>query len=146
MTLRGEGAPPCCAADRSGKTGGHRALSKLQPRYLPQSPIGQAISYALNQWPEHGEVEIDHNLVENSIRPTAIDKKKNWLFFGSEETGARSAVMYTLIENRWLHGVEPYAYLKDVLERLPTTTNQQVAQLMPLNWKKAHQPELKQAA
>ena len=73
MTLRGEGAPPCCAADRSGKTGGHRALSKLQPRYLPQSPIGQAISYALNPWPalerfpEHGEVEIDHNLVENSI-------------------------------------------------------------------------------
>ena len=54
--------------------------------------------------------------------------------------------MYTLIENRWLHGVEPYAYLKDVLERLPTTTNQQVAQRMPLNWKKAHQPELKQAA
>jgi transposase len=58
----------------------HRALNKLQPRYLPQSPMGQAISYALNQWPAlerflaHGEVEIDNNLVENAIRPTAVGK------------------------------------------------------------------------
>ena len=94
---------------------------------------------------EHGEVEIDNNRVENAIRPTAIGKK-NWLFFGSEEAGARSAVMYTLIENCRLHGINPYAYLKDVLECLPTTTNQQVAQLTPLNWKKARQSELKQAA
>ncbi len=129
----------------------HRALIRLQPRYLPQSPMGQAISYALNQWPalerfiEHGEVEIDNNLVENAIRPTAIGKK-NWLFFGSEEAGQRSAVIYTLIENCRMHGVEPYTYLKDVLERLPTTTNQQVAQLTPLNWKKAHPSPFKLAA
>ena len=129
----------------------HRALIKLQPRYLPQSPMGQAISYALNQWPtlerflEHGEVEIDNNLVENAIRPTAIGKK-NWLFFGSQEAGQRSAVMYTLIANCRLHGVEPYTYLKDVLERLPTTTNQQVAQLTPLNWHKARQTVLQKAA
>lgn len=128
-----------------------RALDKLQPRYLPQSPLGQAIGYALNQWPTlvrflgHGEVEIDNNRVENAIRPTAIGKK-NWLFFGSEEAGTRSAVMYTLIENCRLHGVEPYAYLKDVLERLPTTTNQQVAQLTPLNWQKARQSALEKAA
>ena len=129
----------------------HRALNKLQTRYLPQSLMGQAISYALNQWPllerflEHGEVEIDNNLVENAIRPTALGKK-NWLFFGSEEAGQRSAVMYTLIENCRLHGVEPYTYLKDVLERLPRTTNQQVAQLTPLNWKLARQPQLRKAA
>jgi transposase len=128
-----------------------RALNKLQPRYLPQSPMGHAISYALNQWPalerflEHGEVEIDNNLVENAIRPTAIGKK-NWLFFGSEQAGQRSAVMYTLIENCRLHGINPYAYLKDVLERLPSTTNQEVAQLTPLNWQQARQSPLKQAA
>jgi transposase/regulator of replication initiation timing len=128
-----------------------RALIKLQSRYLPQSPMGQAISYALNQWPamvrflEHGEVELDNNLVENAIRPTALGKK-NWLFFGSEEAGQRSAVMYTLIENCRLHGVEPYAYLKDVLERLPTTTNQEVAQLTPLNWQKARQSARAKAA
>ena len=129
----------------------HRALIRLQSRYLPQSLMGQAISYALNQWSplerfiDHGEVEISTNLVENAIRPTAIGKK-NWLFFGSEEAGQRSAVMYTLIENCRMHGVEPYAYLKDVLERLPTTTNWQVAQLTPLNWKLARQPQLRQAA
>ena len=129
----------------------HRALNKLQPRYLPQSLMGQAIGYALNQWPvlerflEHGEVEIDNNLVENAIRPTALGRK-NWLFFGSEEAGTRSAVIYTLIENCRMHSVEPYTYLKDVLERLPTTTNQEVAQLTPLNWQKARQSQLKQAA
>jgi transposase len=128
-----------------------RALDRLQSRYLPQSPMGQAISYALNQWPmlerflEHGEVEIDNNRVENAIRPTALGKK-NWLFFGSEEAGQRSAVIYTLIENCRMHGVEPYAYLKDVLERLPRTTNQQVDQLTPLNWKRTRQAQLRRAA
>jgi transposase len=129
----------------------HRALHLLRPRYLPQSPMGQAITYALNQWPtlarflDHGEVEIDNNLVENAIRPTAIGKK-NWLFFGSEEAGQRSAVIYTLIENCRRHGVEPYTYLKDVLERLPRTTNHEVGQLTPLNWEKARRPQVKRAA
>ena len=128
-----------------------RALKKLQPHYLPKSLMGQAIGYALNQWPmlegflEHGEVEIDNNLVENAIRPTALGKK-NWLFFGSEEAGQRSAVIYTLIQNCRLHGVEPYTYLKDVLERLPHTTNREVDQLTPLKWKQARQSALKQAA
>jgi transposase len=128
-----------------------RALKKLRPQYLPQSLMGQAIGYAVNQWPllegflEHGEVEIDNNLVENAIRPTALGKK-NWLFFGSEEAGQRSAVIYTLIQNCRLHGVEPYTYLKDVLERLPHTTNQEVDQLTPLKWKQARQSALKQAA
>ena len=68
------------------------------------------------------------------------------MFFGSEEAGERSAVIYTLIENCRMHGVEPYTYLKDVLERLPTTTNQQVAQLTPLNWKNSRQTPVKLAA
>jgi transposase len=128
-----------------------RALKKLLPRYLPQSLMGQALTYTLNQWPllegflEHGEVEVDNNLVENAIRPTALGKK-NWLFFGSEEAGQRSAVIYTLIENCRMHGIEPYSYLKDVLARLPHTTNQQVAQLTPLNWQKARRSPLQQAA
>ena len=129
----------------------HRALIRLQPRYLPQSPLGQAISYGLNQWPllerilEHGEVELDNNLVENAIRPTALGKK-NWLFFGSAEAGQRSAVMYTLIANCRLHGVEPYAYLKDVLTRLPRTTNKEVAQLTPRRWKTTQRPPVQLAA
>lgn len=128
-----------------------RVLNKLQPRYRPKSLMGEAISYAINQWPtlvrflEHGEVEIDNNLVENAIRPTAVGKK-NWLFFGSEESGQRSAVMYTLIENCRMHGIDPLAYLKDVLTRLPMTTNQKVGQLTPLNWKKTRENSLAKAA
>lgn len=129
-----------------------RVFERLQPRYLPKSPMGQAISYALNQWPllerflEHGEVEIDNNLVENAIRPTAIGKK-NWMFFGSQEAGRRNAAIFTLIQNCRMHGVEPQAYLKDLLERLPTMTNQDnLDQLTPLNWKKARQKSLLQAA
>lgn len=129
----------------------HRALTRLQSRYLPQSLMGQAISYALNQWPAlercfvHGTAQIDNNLVENAIRPTALGKK-NWLFFGSEEAGERSAEIYTLIANCRMHGVEPYAYLKDILERLPRATNQTVAELTPLAWKKAREKSLQQAA
>ena len=82
----------------------------------------------------HGEVEIDNNPVENAIRPTAVGKKK-WLFVGGEDTGGRSAVIYTLIESAKRHGHEPYAYLKNVLERLPRTTTTGLNALMPANWK-----------
>jgi hypothetical protein len=122
----------------------HRALLRLRGRYLPQSKMGQAISYLLNQWPallrivDHGEVEWTNNLVENVIRPTAIGKK-NFLFFGAEEAGQRNAIIYTLIANCRLHQVEPFAYLKDVLTRLPSATNHQLADLTPQNWKAARQ-------
>jgi len=77
--------------------------------------------------------------------PTVIGKK-NWLLFGSAEAGQCSAVMYTLIANCQLHGVEPYACLKDMLTRLPRTTNQEVAQLTPQRWKQSHQPPVQLAA
>ena len=121
-----------------------RALPKLQARYLPKSPMGEAISYALNQWEavsrflEFGEAEIDDNLVENAIRPTCVGKK-NWLFFGSDEAGTRNAAVFTFIQNCRMHDIDPYAYLKDVLEKLPTTTNQHVAELTPLQWKAARE-------
>ncbi len=122
----------------------HRALLKLRARYLPQSKLGQAIGYLMHQWTalsrilDHGEVEWTNNLVENIIRPTAIGKK-NFLFFGAEEAGQRNAVIYTLIANCRLHQVEPCEYLQDVLTRLPSATNQTVAQLTPLQWKKARE-------
>ncbi len=129
-----------------------RALEKLAPRYLPKSLLGQAIGYARKQWPalerflEHGEVEIDNNLVENAIRPSAVGKK-NWLFFGSEAAGARNAVVLTLVQNCRMHGVNPEEYFKDVLEQLPRMTNQdRIDQLTPFNWKKARANPYKQAA
>ena len=86
-------------------------------------------------------------LVENAIRPTAIGKK-NWMFFGAAGAGQRSAVIYTIIENCRLHGIDPYAYLRDVLTRLPGMTNRQLAELLPQAWAKArtHQAHFAAAA
>ena len=128
-----------------------RALSRVQPRVLPQSLLGQAISYALGQWPtltvylEDGRVEIDNNLVENALRPTALGKK-NWPFVGADTAGDRSAVLYTVIEGCRRRGLDPYAYLKDVLTRLPTLTNHQAPEITPANWGKNHQPLRRLAA
>ena len=82
---------------------------------------GLSLLYSL----DFGEAEIDDNLVENAIRPTCVGKR-NWLFFGSEEVGTRNAVVFTLIQNCRLHGIDPYAYLKDILEKLPTTPNSEL--------------------
>ena len=76
-------------------------LLKATRRHVPQSLLGQAIDYTLGQWPmlevflRDGRVEIDSNLVENAIRPTAIGKK-NWLFMGEAGAGQRGAIIYTL--------------------------------------------------
>jgi transposase len=125
-----------------------RALVKLKAsgRYLPQSLLGTAIDYALGQWPTlsvyltDGRVEIDNNLVENAIRPTALGKK-NWLFVGEAEAGDRSAIIYTLIESCRRRSLDPYAYLRDVLTRLPTMTNHQVHEVTPANWAKSLLPQ-----
>jgi transposase len=101
-----------------------RAFVRVQPRVLPQSLLGQALSYALGQWStltvylDDGRVEIDNNLVENALRPTALGKK-NWLFIGDAGAGDRSAILYTVIESCRRRGLDPYAYLKGVLTRLP---------------------------
>lgn len=110
-------------------------------RSLPKSELGKAAGYTLSQWAsieallEHGECEIDNNLIENAIRPSAIGKK-NWLFIGSPEAGERSAIVYSLLITCQRFGVEPHAYLRDVLTRLPKMTNQDdITDLMPQNWK-----------
>ena len=124
-----------------------RALTLLKGsgRYLPQSLMGQAMDYALGQWSalevylEDGRVEIDNNLVENAIRPTAIGKK-NWLFIGEADAGERGAIIYTLIECCRRRGLDPYAYLRDVLTRLPRMTNHQIPEATPAAWAKNQHP------
>ena len=121
----------------------YRALVrlKLARRFLPQSGMGNAIDYALSQWPmltvflNDGRVEIDNNLVENAIRPTAIGKK-NWLFIGEAEAGERGAILYTMVESCRRRGLDPYAYLRDVLTRLPHMTNWQIKEVTPEVWAK----------
>jgi transposase len=130
-----------------------RALVRLKSsgRYLPQSLLGIAIDYALGQWQtldiylHDGRVEIDNNLVENAIRPTAIGKK-NWLFMGEADAGERAAILYTLIESCRRRAIDPYAYLKDVLTRLPKMTNHQIHEVTPHAWAKAHLQAQRQIA
>ena len=104
--------------------------------------MGKAIRYTLGQWPmlcrfiEEGQVEIDNNLVENAIRPTAVGKK-NWLFIGDKDAGWRSAVIYSIITSCRSRGIDPHAYLKDVLTRLPTMTNHQIIEITPAAWAKS---------
>jgi hypothetical protein len=122
-----------------------RALIALKSssRYLPQSLMGQAIDYALGQWStleiflKDGRVEIDNNLVENAIRPTALGKK-NWLFMGEAGAGERGAILYTVIESCRRRGLDPYAYLRDVLTRLPNMTNRQIPEVTPAAWSRNH--------
>jgi transposase len=124
---------------------------KTRGRHLPQSLLGIAMDYTLGQWPTlgvyltDGRVEIDNNLVENAIRPTALGKK-NWLFVGEAEAGERAAILYTLIECCRRRGLDPYAYLKDVLTRLPNMTNHQIPEVTPAAWAKERPPVQQQVS
>ena len=114
---------------------------KSSRKHLPQSLLATAIDYALGQWASlqvflnDGRVEIDNNLVENAIRPTAIGKK-NWLFIGEANAGERSAILYTVIESCRRRRIDPHAYLLDVLTRLPHMTNRQIPEVIPSAWGK----------
>lgn len=112
-----------------------------RPEILPKSKLRKAIDYTFALWDrlglfiERGEIEIDTNLTENGIRPTAIGKK-NWLFFGSETTGQRAAIIYTMVECAKRHEHDPEIWLTDVLERLPAMTNRDdLSVLLPSKWR-----------
>jgi transposase len=118
----------------------HYVVTGLSRKALPQSELGKACTYLLNQWDvlvahqQHAFTRIDNNLVENAIRPSAIGKK-NWLFIGHPDAGQRSAIIYSLVVSCQRHGKDPFAYLRDVLSRLPSLTNQDdLTPLTPAGW------------
>ena len=81
--------------------------------------------------------QIDNNLVENAIRPSAIGKK-NWLLIGHPKAGQRSAIIYTMVENCSVHGIDPLAYLTDVMPRIvDRDSGADVSDLLPRQWKAA---------
>ena len=100
----------------------------------------KAIDYSLKRWAalirylEDGKIPIDNNWVENQIRPWALGRN-NWLFAGSLRSGQRAAAIMSLVQSAKINGHDPYAYLKDVLERLPTQRASMVSELLPHNWK-----------
>jgi transposase len=116
---------------------------RADPRVLPKSTLGNAARYLLNEYTalvgylRDGRFEIDSNLVENDVRPSAVGKKR-WLFIGHPDAGWRSAVIYTLIQSCRRYGINPQEYLTDVLERLPSMTSSEVCELLPANWKPRH--------
>jgi len=103
------------------------------------SATSKAIHYSLKRWPalkqylDDGDIPIDNNWVENQIRPWALGRK-NWLFAGSLRSGQRAAAVMSLIQSAKNNGHDPYAYLKDVLARLPTQKASAISELLPHNW------------
>ena len=114
-------------------------LKEALVSHRPQSLTGRAVSYTLKLWDElirytdTGNIEIDNNLVENAIRPTAIGKK-NWLFFGSPDSGWQSAVIFSVLETCRKLGIDQEAYLHDILTQLPVLTAWEAKQLTPARW------------
>ena len=106
------------------------------------SATARAIDYSLKRWQalfrylDDGDLPPDNNRVENLIRPIAIGRS-NWLFAGSLRAGERAAAIMSLLHTARLNGHEPYAYLKDVLERLPTHPASRIQELLPYHWQPA---------
>jgi transposase len=101
--------------------------------------IAKAIDYSLKRWAaltrflDDGEVPVDNNWIENRIRPIALGRS-NWLFAGSLRGGQRAAAAMSLIQSAKLNGHDPYRYLKDVLDRLPTQPASRITELLPHRW------------
>ncbi len=105
---------------------------------LPKSPMGEAITYALNQWQAleryttQGYLAIDNNAAEGACA-VAVGRK-NYLFFGSDGGGETAAVLYSLVQTCKRLGIEPWRYLRDVLQRLPSCAAEQLPELLPDRW------------
>jgi transposase len=117
-------------------------LEKQAGSALPKSPLGEAVGYARNQWAAlqvyttAGFLEIDNNAAERALRAVAIGRK-NYLFFGSDVGGETAAVLYTFTQTCQALGIEPWRYLRNVLDRLPSHPPERLAELLPDEWARA---------
>jgi len=117
-------------------------LEREQPKVLPKSPEGQAIAYALSNWEaltryaEDGDLEIDNNGAERSLRGVAVGRK-NRLFFGSDNGGRTAAVLTSLIAACKRPSIDPFTYLRDIFERISTHPASRLAELLPDQWRAA---------
>jgi len=119
----------------------HVWLQLERTRVPDGSAIAKAIDYSLNRWSGFGrflvdgDVPLDNNHCENQMRPWALGRK-NWLFIGSQLAGERAAVVMSLLQSARLNGHDPWAYLKDVLTRMPTQLNSRLDELLPHRWQR----------
>ena len=114
-------------------------LEREHPQVLPKSPEGQAIAYTLSNWQaltrycEDGDLEIDNNGAERSLRGVAVGRK-NWMFYGSDQGGRTAAVLTSLIATcKRLH-IDPFAYLRDIFERISSHPKKRLGELLPDEW------------
>ena len=120
----------------------HQWMLMQRQRITDGSATAKALDYTLKRWTaltqfvDDAQLPIDNNWIENQIRPIAIGRN-NWLFAGSLRAGQRAAAVMSLIQSAKLNGHDPYAYLKDVLVRLPTQKNSQIEELLPHRWQPA---------
>jgi transposase len=120
----------------------HQWMS-LQRQKLPDSSAtARALDYSLRRWTaltrfvDDGQLPVDNNWIENQVRPIAIGRN-NWLFAGSLRAGQRAAAVMSLVQSARMNGHDSYAYLKDVLTRLPTHKASRVEELLPHRWQPA---------
>lgn len=115
-------------------------ITTMRKDVLPKSPLGKALTYAQNQWPamarylEVAAAELDNNSIEHSLRSVVLGRR-NWLHVGQEAGGEKAANLFSLMITCKRLGIEPYAYLHDILRRLPHHPNKDIWQLTPRGWK-----------
>ena len=115
----------------------HQFLKDSRTKAADNGASAKAIDYSLKRWkalsryPLTGDLPIDNNPVERTIRPVAICKK-NWMFVGSERSGQRAAIIQSLIGTAKLNGIDPYAWLKNTLECIPVWPNHRIDDLLPI--------------
>lgn len=125
----------------------HRWLLEQYERELPKSKFRTAIGYMTNRWAaferylECGAIPIDNNRTEAALK-FAVLGRKAWLFFGNSQGGETAATLFTLTKSCNRHRADPFAYLRDVYTRLPTTPKSSLDSLLPDRWVKEHPEHL----
>jgi transposase len=151
-------APPACrelirrARSRPIADELYRLIVSARTSQLPHGPLGEALTYTINQWDkflvclENGRLEIDNNLAENKVRPAKLGAK-NWMFFGNAEAGTNNALFYTLMANCKIQGLDPEMYLTEVIKRLHHhATAEQAAELTPARFAAALRVQAQEVA
>jgi transposase len=114
-------------------------LKEIEAEVLPKSPAGRAVRYTLKNWTalsrycQDGDLEIDNNATERAIRGVAVGRN-NWVFFGSDEGGKTAAVLRSFVASCQRVGVDPFAWLKDILSRIADHPITRLGELLPHNW------------
>jgi len=117
----------------------HAWLSSTKSKLSQKSDLAKAVRYTLSRWKalmrflDDGKLEIDNNAAERAIRPLTLGRK-NYLFAGSDKGGERAAAIYSLIETAKLNGLDPEAYLRDVIARIADHSINRIGELLPWNW------------